>query len=75
MVNAKVPASVNLCESPEMVINYTYMDLGRQLIILDIDAPVSIAGVSWMSQYLKELDLTIEEIKSVMCNHVKILTV
>ena len=46
-------AAVTLCESPEMVINYTYKDMGRQMMILDIGAPVSIAGVSWMIQYLR----------------------
>ena len=49
MVNAEVPAiAVNLCEEvmigEELVISYTYTDLGRQMIILDIGAPVSIAG-------------------------------
>ena len=43
------PAAVNLCKevsvAEEMVINYTYTDLGRQMMILDIGAPVSIAGV------------------------------
>ena len=64
----EVPAAVNLCESPEMVINYTYMDLGQQMMILDIGAPVSISGISWMMQYLKEFDLIIEEMKSMKCN-------
>ena len=50
-----------------MLINYTYTDLGRQMMILDIGAPVSLAGVFWMTQYLKEFDLTIEEMKSVRC--------
>ena len=52
----------------EMVINYTCADLGRQIMILDIGAPVSIAGVSWMKQYLEEFDLEIEDMKSVSCN-------
>ena len=43
------PTNVNLGEAtvvPEvMVINYTYMDQGRQMMILDLGAPVSIAGV------------------------------
>ena len=47
------PAVVNLCKevsvAEEMVINYTYTDLGRQMMILDIGASVSIAGVSWMN--------------------------
>ena len=37
------------------------------MMILDIGAPVSLAGVSWMTQYLKEFDLTIKEMKSVKC--------
>ena len=28
-----------------MVINYTYTDQGRQMMILDLGAPVSVAGV------------------------------
>ena len=51
-----------------MVINYTYTDLGRQMMILDLGAPVSIAGVSWMKQYLEGFNLEIENMKSVCCN-------
>ena len=61
-------ATVNQCESLEMVINYTYTDMGRQMMILDIGATVSIAGVSWMTQYLREFGRTIEEMKSTKCN-------
>ena len=72
MVSSDPPAAVNLCESvkevQEMVINYTYKDLGRQMMILDLGAPVSIAGTSWMRQYLAEFDLEIEDMKSVSCN-------
>ena len=69
----KVTSTVNLCEegfnlSEEMLVNYT--DLGRQMMILDIGAPVSLAGVSWMTQYLKEFDLTIGEMKSIECEQV-----
>ena len=39
---ALTTAAVNLCESPEMIINYTYKDMGRQMMILDIGAPVSV---------------------------------
>ena len=63
-----IMAAVNLCESPEMVINYTYKDIGHQMMILDIGAPVSIAGVSLMTQYLREFGLTLEEMKSTKCN-------
>ena len=67
----EVTANVNLCEEgfvvgEEMLINYTYTDLGRQMMILNIGAPVSLAGVSWMTQYLREFGLTIEDMKSVV---------
>ena len=72
IVNPDPPTTVNLCESAavpeEMVINYTYTDLGRQMMILDLGAPVSIAGVSWMKQYLEEFNLEIDNMKSVSCN-------
>ena len=68
MVTPAMTVADNLCESPEMIINYTYKDMGRQMMILDIGAPVSIAGVSWMTQYLREFGLTIEEMKSSKCN-------
>ena len=64
----EVTTNVQLCEGmiegEEMVINYTYTDLGRQLMILDIGAPVSLAGMSWMTQYLAEFGLTIDDMKS-----------
>ena len=51
--------AVNICNQDvvmgeEMKINYTYTDLRRQMMILYIGAPVCLAGVSWISQYLKE---------------------
>ena len=65
-------AAVNLCKEvsigEEIVINYTYMDMERQMMILDIGAPVSISGVSWMRKYLEEFDLEIRDIKSVSCH-------
>ena len=35
------------------------------MMILDIGAPVSVAGVPWMKQYLKEFGLEIENMNSV----------
>ena len=67
----EVTANVKLCEGliegEEMVINYTYTNLGKQVIILDIGAPVSLAGTAWMTQYLKEFELEIEDLKSFGC--------
>ena len=66
------PANVNLCEAThtpeEMMINYTYTDQGRQMMILDLGAPVSVTGVPWMNQYLAGFGLEIENLKSVSCN-------
>ena len=67
----EVTANVQLCEGlvegEEMVINYTYTDLGKQVMILDIGAPVSLSGTAWMTQYLKEFDLEIGDLKSFGC--------
>ena len=52
--------SQELAVAKEMRINYTYTDSGRQLMILDIGAPVSLAGISWMELYLQEFGLAIE---------------
>ena len=37
-------------------------------MILDIEAPVIVAGVPWMKQYLKEFGLEIENMKSIECS-------
>ena len=67
----EVTTNVQLCEEmiegEEMVINYTYKDLGRQVMVLDIGAPVSLAGIPWITQYLAEFGLKIEDMKSVGC--------
>ena len=72
MVSLESTKALNLCESTppakDMVINYTYTDQGRQLMILDIGAPVSEAGIPWMMQNLDEFDLGIENMKSESCN-------
>ena len=65
--------SVNLCsqdvvEEMEMMINYTYTESGKQLMILNIGAPVSLAGIPWMTQYLQEFGHTIEQLNSVKCS-------
>ena len=65
--------TVNLCgqdiaEEMELTINYSYKDSGRQLMILDCGAPVSLAGISLMEQYLQEFGLTIDQMTSAPCN-------
>ena len=66
--------TVNLCgqdlpEEMELSINYAYKDSGRQLMILDCGAPVSLAGISWMEQYLQEFNLTKDQMSSTACKH------
>ena len=65
--------TVNLCgqdlpEEMEISINYAYKDSGRQLMILDCGAPVSLAGISLMEQYLQEFNLTIDQMYCTTCN-------
>ena len=43
---AATATAVNICKASEMVINYTYTDMGRQMMILDIGALVSVAGIA-----------------------------
>ena len=38
------------------------------MMILDIGAPLSLAGVPWISQYVEEFGLKIEDMRSVACN-------
>ena len=64
--------SVNLCsqelpEEVELSINYIYKDSCRQLIILDCGAPVLLAGIPWIEQYLQEFGLTIDQMASTVC--------
>ena len=52
---APAELNVNFCHGDfrvieEFLINYT--DLGCQIMILDWGAPVSLAGVQWLEQYL-----------------------
>ena len=37
-------------------------------MILDCGAPVSLAGISWMEQYLQEFGLIIDQMASTSCN-------
>ena len=52
IVGSESAKAVNLCEitlsMEDMVINYTYTDQGRQMMILHIGIPVIVAGIPWM---------------------------
>ena len=64
--DSKSSTAVNLCQEvlvgEEMTITYMYTNMGRQLMILDIGAPVIISGIPWMMHYLAVYDLNIEAI-------------
>merc|ERR1712112_18311 len=46
------------------------MDKGKQIMILERGAPVSLAGKDWMAQYLREHGLEIKDMKMQECNQV-----
>ena len=45
-----------------------YAGKGKQIMILDIRAPVSLTGMEWMTQYLKEYNLEINDLKTSDCH-------
>ena len=53
---------VNLCEGynlkEELLVNY--MEKSKQVMILDIGAPVSLVGKGWIEQYLEEHEIKME---------------
>ena len=66
--NAK-EMNVNLCEeyamNEEFLVNITKK--GKQIMILDLGALVSLAGKKWMTQYLREHGLEIKDLKTKDC--------
>ena len=61
--------NVQLCDGyeldEEILVNYT--EKGKQVMILDLGAPVSLAGNEWMNQYLGEHGLEIGYLKLSEC--------
>ena len=47
-----------------------YIEKGKQVIILDLGAPVSLAGNEWMDQYLKDHGLEVKDLKSSQCHQI-----
>ena len=66
--NAK-ELNVQLCDgyelNEEIFVNYT--EKGKQVMKLDLGAPVSLAGNEWMKQYLKDHGLEVKDLKSSEC--------
>merc|ERR1712243_421505 len=69
--NAK-EMNVQLCDGfeldEEILVNYT--EKGKQVMILDSGAPVSLAGKEWMEQYLRDHELELNEMKMSECHQV-----
>ncbi len=49
----------------EILVNYT--EKGKQVMILDLGAPVSLAGEEWIDQYLKDHELEVRDMKASEC--------
>ena len=69
--NAK-ELNVQLCDGfqldKEILVNFT--EKGKQVMILDLGAPVSLAGKEWMEQYLKDHELELNEMKMSECHQI-----
>merc|ERR1712239_103001 len=50
----------------EILVNYT--EKGKQVMILDLGAPVCLAGKEWMEQYLIDHELELNEMKMSECH-------
>ena len=53
---------MNLCKVREYVVNH--VEGSEKEVILDIGAPVSLVGKDWVDRYLKENELSREQMKS-----------
>ena len=60
--------NVNWCEeyNEEILVNFT--EKGKQVMILDLGAPVSLAGKEWIKQYLKDHGVELKDLKSFECH-------
>ena len=69
--NAK-ELNVQLCDGfqldEEILVNFT--EKGKQVMILDLGAPVSLAGKEWMEQYLKDHELELNEMRMSECHQI-----
>merc|ERR1712121_235876 len=64
--------NVQLCDGfqlgEEILVNYTTK--GKQVMILDLGALVSVAGKEWMDQYLRDYELELKDMKMSECRQV-----
>ena len=64
--------NVQLCDgfqlNEEILMNYT--EKGKQVMILDLGAFMSLAGKEWIDQYLKDHELEIGDLKTLDCHQI-----
>ena len=60
--------NVNWCEeyNEEILVNFT--EKGKQVMILDLGAPVSLARKEWIKQYLEDHRAELKDLKSYECH-------
>merc|ERR1711867_401341 len=65
ILNLAKELKMNWCQTitvnEEIIVNFT--ENRKQVMILDLGAPVSVAGTEWMNQYLKDHNLGLENLK------------
>merc|ERR1712240_366210 len=59
--------NVNWCEEYNEEILVNFIEKGKQVMILDLGAPVRLAGNEWMNQYLEDHGLELKDLKSSKC--------
>ena len=65
-------SNVNLCEGYDMKAEYlvNFTENSKQVMILDISAPVSLVGKKWIEMYLEEHELRMEDLNKEKCEQV-----
>ena len=56
----------NITVNEEIIVNFT--ENRKQVMILDLEAPVSVAGTEWMNKYLKDHNLELENLEVYECH-------
>ena len=58
----------NITVNEEIIVNFT--EKKKLVMILDLGAPVSVAGTEWMNQYLKDHNLELENLERYKCHQI-----
>ena len=58
------------CEDYNEVISVNFTERGKQVMILDLGAPVSVAGDAWIKQYLEVQGIELGDLKTHECHQV-----